>query len=203
MIYTVYAGGDDLLLVGPWLEIVNFANKFYQRFKEFVGNNPDITLSAGISLLSASAPIPGAAEKAHSYLELSKDMKGKNAITVFDTTVHWDSLEELLKFADFLDTEINNEESRINVGFIYRLFKYRRMFIDSEEGKIEGLRFHSLMNYDIKRNIEQKKGEEIINKETLDKLKPLYATGDALDKELLRNLNIPLYIALLKNRGGK
>jgi hypothetical protein len=59
------------------------------------------------------------------------------------------------------------------------------------------------MNYDIKRNIEQKKGEDIINKETLDKLKPLYATGDALNKEQLRNLKIPLYIALLKNRGGK
>lgn len=203
MIYTVYAGGDDLLLIGPWREIVNFADEFYGRFKKFVGNNPDITLSAGISLLSASAPVPGAAEKAHSYLELSKDMKGKNAVTVFDTTVHWDSLPELLNFAKFLDNEILDEASRINVGFLYRLFKYRRMFMDSEEGKIEGLRFHSLMNYDIKRNIEQKKGEEIINKETLDKLKPLYATGDALNKEQLRNLKIPLYIALLKNRGGK
>jgi len=203
MIYTVYAGGDDMLLIGPWLEVVDFSKEFHESFKEFMAHNPDITLSAGISLFSPRSPVPGAVEKAQVYLETAKDMEGKNAVSLFDTTVHWDRLPKLMEFAEFLDESINTEESRIKTAFLFRLFKYRAMFLESEQGKVEGLRFHSLMNYDIVRNIEKKKGDLILNREELEKLKPLYSTGEALDKELLRDLKIPLCIALLENRGGR
>ncbi len=208
MIYTVYAGGDDLLLIGPWANIIEFSKKLYDKFKEFVGNNPGITLSAGISLFSPQAPVTTAAVGANHYLEQSKAESGKDSLTLFDTPpVKWVKLAELFDFADFLDKQIIDEGSRVSTGFLYRLFKYRRMFMDSEAGKIEGLRFHSLMNYDLVRNIQQKTKEEgkeiILNPEEMEKLLPLYATGKELNKELLKNLKIPLYIALFKNRGGK
>jgi len=192
-----------MLLIGPWLEVVDFSKEFHESFKEFMAHNPDITLSAGISLFSPRSPVPGAVEKAQVYLETAKDMEGKNAVSLFDTTVHWDRLPKLMEFAEFLDESINTEESRIKTAFLFRLFKYRAMFLESEQGKVEGLRFHSLMNYDIVRNIEKKKGDLILNREELEKLKPLYSTGEALDKELLRDLKIPLCIALLENRGGR
>jgi CRISPR-associated protein Csm1 len=210
MIYTVYAGGDDLLLIGSWADIIKFSYEFYKHFKAFVGNNPDITLSAGISLFSPHSPVTTAAQGAQNYLEQSKENTGKDSLMLFDTPpVKWEKLEELFEFADFLDKRLrmDEKESRINTAFLYRLFKYHRMFLDSEEGKIEGLRFHSLMNYDVVRNIERKEkvdGEdELLNPEELDKLRPLYASGKELNKELLKNLKIPLYIALFKNRGGK
>jgi len=210
MIYTVYAGGDDLLLIGPWADIIKFSYEFYKHFKAFVGNNPDITLSAGISLFSPHSPVTTAAQGAQNYLEQSKEKTGKDSLMLFDTPpVKWEKLEELFEFADFLDERVrmDEKESRINTAFLYRLFKYRRMFMYSEEGKIEGLRFHSLMNYDMVRNIEQKKKvdgkDELLNPEEMDKLRPLYATGKELNKGLLKNLKIPLYIALFKNRGGK
>jgi CRISPR-associated protein Csm1 len=210
MIYTVYAGGDDLLLIGPWAEIIKFSKVFNDKFKEFMGNNPDITLSAGISLFSPHSPVTTAAAQADANLEQSKDLKGKkeekgkDAITLFDTTVKWKKLDELFNFAGFLDDRVNDDKSGIKVAFLYRLFKYRRMFMDyKEKGIVEGLRFHSLMNYDVKRNIERKENDKLINPEEVEKLRPLYVTGESLDKELLENLKIPLYIALFNNRGGK
>lgn len=202
-IYTVYAGGDDMMLVGPWLDILTFANGFQKIFREFVGDNPNITISAGIALLGVQAPVPDAALNAEACLERSKAATGKNSLTVFDTTVKWCELEKLQEFADFLDKVVQDEHSGVTQAFLFRLFKYQRMFMDSERGIVEGLRFHSLMNNDIRRNIKKEKNHQIVNEETLKKLEPLYATGDTLDKTLMKNLKIPLHWALYKNRGGK
>lgn len=208
MIYTVYSGGDDLFLIGPWYNIIEFALYFRQEFSRFFADNPDITLSAGISLFSPHSPVTLAVERSEENLEKSKNVEGKDAINFFDTTVKWHQLEELIEFADFLDERVNLDsmESKINVSFIYRLFKYRRLFMNyKQKGYIEGLRFHSLMNYDVVRNIviKEKDGDEPINKEELARLLPLYETGRGLKEELLRNLKIPLYITLFKNRGGQ
>lgn len=211
-IYTVYSGGDDLLLIGPWYNIIEFAHFFWEKFQEFTGNNPDITFSAGISLFSPHSPVTVAVKQAEENLEKSKSQEVKNSLTLFDTTIRWEQLDKLLKFTGFLDEKIRDKESGIKVGFIHRLFKYRRMFMEAEEeGKIEGLRFHSLLNYDITRNIKKtktKKGKDkveivVLNQKEIDELMPLFVTGNNLDKELWRNIKIPLYIALYKNRGGK
>lgn len=204
MIYTVYAGGDDLLLIGPWEHIVRFAGDFSRAFNRFFAENDDITLSAGISLFSPHSPVTVAVNRCEEYLECSKEQKGKNAITFFETTVKWDQLPKLFDFSNFLNESILDDDSRLNTAFVYRLFKYHRLFMDyREKGKVEGLRFHSLMNYDIVRNIKRIKNKEVINQAELDRLVPLYVAGDDLDTELLRNLKIPLTISLYKNRGGK
>ncbi len=205
MIYTVYSGGDDLFLIGPWFQLLQFSREFQNKFTCFFASNPDITLSAGITVFAANGPVTVAAERAEEYLERSKDSPGKNRLTLFDTTVPWSSLDRLFEFQQFLDERLNldNQISRINTAFIYRLFKYHRLFLRSEEGHVEGLRFHSLMNYDINRNIKITKNNEIINQNELHKLRPLYEAGDGQDKELMRYLKIPLYITLFKNRGGR
>lgn len=50
-IYVVYSGGDDVLVIGPWDVIINFADELNARFKEFTCNNENITLSAGIAFV--------------------------------------------------------------------------------------------------------------------------------------------------------
>jgi CRISPR-associated protein Csm1 len=199
MIYTVYSGGDDLLLIGPWFNVIEFALYFREKFQEFAAGNPDITFSAGISLFSPHSPVTTAVRQAEEYLELSKS-KGRNSLTLFDTTIKWDKLPGLLDFADFLDSRIRDENSRINVGFVHRIFKYHRLFLEFEKGKVEGLRFISLMNYDVARNIQVIKDGRLINREEIQRLKPLYEPGETLNKELLRNLKISLFIALYKQR---
>ena len=42
-IYTEYAGGDDLLLIGPWQSIMVLAQKLRENFKSYTCDNPDIS----------------------------------------------------------------------------------------------------------------------------------------------------------------
>ena len=57
-IYTVFAGGDDLFLIGPWNRVIELASFLRQSFAEYVGRNQEIHFSAGISLHKPHAP-PG------------------------------------------------------------------------------------------------------------------------------------------------
>ena len=201
-IYTVYAGGDDMLLIGPWEQLIEFTIEMQDKFKKFVAENPNITISAGISLFRPHSQVKVATEIAEENLEKSKSV-GKDRLTVFATTVKWADVEKLVEYKDFLDQEFKNENSKINSSFLYRLLKYQGMFIEAEdEGKIEKLIYHSLMTRDIRRNVERRdKNGNLINEDVIKKLEPLYLTIGQ-DKDLMRNLKIPVFWTIYKNRGG-
>jgi len=202
-IYTVYTGGDDMLLIGPWEQILEFSLEMQNKFREYIAQNPNITISAGISLFKPHSQVKLAAEIAEENLEKSKS-QGKDRLTVFGTTVNWGNIKNLIDYKNFLNNEFKNKDSRINSAFLYRLLKYQTMFIAAEdEGKIENLRFHSLLTRDVKRNIEIKDKEgNIKNQQIIYKLIPLYAIGENQNKELMRSLKIPVFWTLYKNRGG-
>jgi CRISPR-associated protein Csm1 len=198
-IYTVYSGGDDLLLIGPWEMIIEFAKSLNDNFNAFAGGNPNITLSAGIALSKPNSPIGTLSKVAEENLSNSKNT-GRDKLTVFETTVNWQIIEDLVEFKDFLNNQLRQEN--IKSAFLYRLLKYHEMFLEAEEGRIEGLRFHSLMVRDIKRNIEKKDNQgNVINQEVIDRLLPLCAIIDQ-DRELMINIKIPVFWTLYKNRGG-
>ena len=46
--YTVYAGGDDLLLIGPWRQMLRLAQQLRRKFHHWTGGNPNVTLSAAV-----------------------------------------------------------------------------------------------------------------------------------------------------------
>jgi CRISPR-associated protein Csm1 len=199
-VYVVYAGGDDFALIGPWEEGIEFAIRIEEKFKEFVGMNPNITLSQGISLMRPRSPVPWAVQFADRNLEASKEA-GRDRLTLFDTIMEWKDIEPLTEFKDFLNGEIEDNASRMKRSFLYRLLAYQKLFLQSEDGKIEGLKFHSLMNYDVRRNIEQKnKKGEVINSETIERLGRLYKVIGHIDKQLMKNLKIPIFWTLYRNR---
>ncbi len=197
MTYTVYAGGDDLCLIAPWEEAINLGIKINKCFHDYVANNLDLTISMGINLMRPNSPVRISVEVAEEYLEKSKAKNGKNAITIFNTTVKWEDIEELISFKNILDKEFKKDETGINASFLYRLLKYHEMYKDySENGIIEGLRFHSLMTRDIRRNVEKK------NPEIVKYMQPLYVVGDGFNEKLMNNIKIPVFWTLYKNRGG-
>lgn len=201
-IYTVYAGGDDMLLIGPWEQLIEFSIEMQKEFKKFVAENPNITISSGFSLFRPHSQVKLATEIAEDNLENSKNL-GKDKLTVFGTTVNWVDTQKLIEYKNFLDEEFKNKDSKINSAFLYRLLKYHEMFINAEdEGKTESFKFHFLMTRDIRRNIEKKEREVVINQDVIDKLYPLYAIGEMQDKVLMRNLKIPVFWTIYKNRGG-
>lgn len=70
--YQVYAGGDDVLVIGPWWETLRLALRIRAEFRDWVNNNPEITLSAGLALAGFHTPVALAATLADTALQEAK-----------------------------------------------------------------------------------------------------------------------------------
>jgi CRISPR-associated protein Csm1 len=134
-IYVNYAGGDDLLIIGPWDLIIQLSKDIRETFKGFTCQNPDINISAGVSIINKKFPIGRAALLAGEALEKSKNNeksinfheRKKDSISVFGETVFWDTKEDLKGFYDLLDfsTDLEKfiENKQISKGFVYSLLE--------------------------------------------------------------------------------
>jgi CRISPR-associated protein Csm1 len=96
--YIIYAGGDDLFIVGAWHHLPDLAEAIRNQFKAFTGNNPVLSLSGGITLEGAKFPLYRAAERVG---EAEGKAKGhtrpnggaKDALCFLDTVVGWEDWE--------------------------------------------------------------------------------------------------------------
>ncbi|MDA3057106.1 hypothetical protein OFN97_05555 [Campylobacter sp. VBCF_05 NA6] len=169
--YTIFGGGDDLLLVGAWDEIIALSREIKGEFEKFVMplnklGYGKLTISFGIVISKPSTPISYLAEISESLLEKSKqhiddenkenDSKEnfvkKNAITLFGESANWGKYlgvyKELMpKFENFA-----NDDS-LNTAFLYRLLEICEM---SKKVKFEddykATMWKSKLSYAISRN---------------------------------------------------
>ena len=100
--YTVFAGGDDFFLIGPWLSQQQLARRMAEKFAAYVANNPDIHFSAGLLISKADIPVPTLAEQAEQALEQAKAYQPagqasavKNAVCIYNRTMDWVRYEQL------------------------------------------------------------------------------------------------------------
>ncbi len=166
-LYVIFSGGDDVCLVGPWDEVIDFSNSFYKEFQKFTGNNNSITLSAGITLFHHNYPIYNVAEESENALKKAKDSSpSKNAVTIFNITCSWDTFKRELNFGKKLTEKLRKEV--ITRGMLYRLLKYAKMKENVEkEGKYVDAIWRSKLYYDVARNLKVPKNEEVSEKENL------------------------------------
>lgn len=132
-IYIVYSGGDDLLVLGPYDDIIQFSYKLREAFTKWTCENTDLTLSAGIFLAGGKFPVERGVKNSDKYLEMSKELPGKDSITLFTETVKWDShdlykgFKELFEFA--MKLEELNKKNKISKGLVYSmLFMWESTF---------------------------------------------------------------------------
>ncbi|HOL32560.1 MAG TPA: type III-A CRISPR-associated protein Cas10/Csm1 [Anaerohalosphaeraceae bacterium] len=154
-IYCVYTGGDDLLLVGPWSTVLEFALFLNNAFRRYTCNNPKVTLSAAVAVIHPNMPLARAAMQADQMLEEAKDA-GRNRMAVFNEVMTWDEYAKALDDGLFLHkalTDKGTDGIKINRGFVYRLLNYYKMA--SDETKVKNLIWRSHLAYDIARNVEQ------------------------------------------------
>lgn len=96
-IYIVFAGGDDLAVVGPWDQVLTFVQRIRQEFTEWTGKNPIFHFSAGISFGDASRPVMAALDEAERLLAMAKGRVGKNSVALLDERVlSWDDFDEMM-----------------------------------------------------------------------------------------------------------
>ena len=127
VIYTVFSGGDDLCVLGAWNGVIQFAVDFQKEIVKLTNANPSLTLSAGIVLANSSTPVKMIAESCEEELEKSKHrMTGgtiaKNAVTIFGTTVDWNTFEKCLSDAKKLQGYLENGE--LTTGVIYKMIDF-------------------------------------------------------------------------------
>lgn len=96
-VYTIYAGGDDLLLAAPWNVMLDFASALVKKFESGPGREySPLTLSAGIALTSYRVPIRHSVERSEGLLEQAKNQKGKNSCAALDAVWMWDSHDSVV-----------------------------------------------------------------------------------------------------------
>jgi len=146
--YTVFAGGDDLFLLGSWDVILKLARFIESEFKRFVKSS-ELTISFGIAMAKPSKPISYLAHETEHLLENSKELDGKDAITLFGETVKWDSYKEV--FDEFSNTFKAFENKNINTAFLYRLLEFCEMSKESKTNPMATI-WKSKLRYSFSRN---------------------------------------------------
>lgn len=162
--YTIFAGGDDFFLLGPWHSTMRLARDMRQHFARYVAHNPDIHFSAGLAMLKPGLPIrqmgtmtEEALDEAKSYLDKDKKI-AKNAVTCFDYSVSWDDFEQLLARSEEL------EELRLRLelstGYLYGLQYLADMAQELKNNKPrpESALWNSRFSYRTWRMLERKRG---------------------------------------------
>ncbi|MBI4680981.1 MAG: type III-A CRISPR-associated protein Cas10/Csm1, partial [Nitrospirae bacterium] len=167
-IYTVFAGGDDLFLIGPWNRIIDFALFLNTSFNEYVCGNREITISSGISINKPGEPVQSISERAEDALKKSKG-NGRDSITLFDEAIKWKDFVELIKIKDTIEEWM--DKSFVNNAMLFRLNTFSNMsklekeLLKVQEGvdmeEMECLKWHAKFKYNLVRNIgKDLKGEE-------------------------------------------
>lgn len=145
--YTVFSGGDDLLLVGPWDRTIELARRIEADFHRFTGH-PGLTLSAGIALTKPGIPISRGAEQAGRLVEESKS-RGRSRLTLLGSTVRWADVDRALAQVEELLADAPAS------AFLYNLLRYGEMWRRyRDHGDVLGLRFQPLLAYSVARNVD-------------------------------------------------
>jgi CRISPR-associated protein Csm1 len=168
-IYTVFAGGDDLFLIGPWNRIIDFAGKLNKTFSTYICFNPDITISAGIAVCKPGEPVHAIAERAEEALETSKN-SGRNRVTLFSETSKWEDFESLDSIKNTLHDWL--KRGIINKAMLYRFNEFIAMAKESDQimntktfvrlEDMECFKWQPRLRYSIVRNTDKLVMDEVL-----------------------------------------
>jgi len=162
-VQILYSGGDDVFAVGRWDAIINFADQINTEFKRFT-KRQDITLSAGIVIVSPKYPIYKAADEAgeaeHTAKSFESDELGnKNAISLFGEVVSWNKeWPEVKRLKDlFLQHKDDIPSSLLHSVQAYKLRKDFNIKEIKKEGKAKDLSYIWQSGYTLTRMMDRLK----------------------------------------------
>lgn len=151
--YVVFAGGDDLFLLGAWDEVLDMAREIEREFKAFVKSDK-LSISFGIAITKPSTPISYLADYTEKLLEKAKEIDGKDALSLFGETVKWKSYNEVFKK---LYGSLEDFEEHLNTAFLYRLLELIEMSKKVKYDKdIPSTMWRSKFRYSFNRNVLEK-----------------------------------------------
>ncbi len=163
--YTVYAGGDDLLLIGPWRQTMQLAKDLQEQFSRYTGSNPNITLSAGLALMKANHPLNRSVREAEDRLESAKN-EGRDQICLIDEQpIGWKAFSDRLNQAETLSQWLRDK--LVSTALIYKLlyFADQRLCAEGRAGngvmEVGCANWRARWAYHLARNVKNKLPSEV------------------------------------------
>lgn len=157
-IYTVFAGGDDLFLIGEYREIVEVTKTIRDEFYKF--SLQKTTISMGLVMFKATTPInfvSKLADEAEQRAKIERD-----SIDIFGVSMKFDEFLEIendfLKVTKFLENQ-NDDKTAL----YYRLIELCDMK-ENINKDIRNAMWKSKLNYLFRRNVKREdNNSEIFN----------------------------------------
>ncbi|GAB1348725.1 type III-A CRISPR-associated protein Cas10/Csm1 [Ignavibacteriales bacterium] len=212
-IYVTYSGGDDLFVVGSWINTLNFAFDLKKKFTAFACGNKNLTISGGSYLCKDSYPIHKAAKHAgEAENKAKKSSPAKDSISLFGKEFRWDHAEELVNYGRELDKLVQSEkdDEKVSASYIHFLLGQTTTMLNDDKTLNIDKYFKNMfkIKYSLARSprhigakeIEENAGTERPNKKVtlLSRL-----VNHELSKGLVEDFVVPASYVILKNRKNK
>jgi len=190
-IYTVFAGGDDLFLIGEYKEIVALSKEIRDEFYKFALEKT--TISMGLVMFKPTTPITFISKMADDAEKRAKAItvngKDRDGIDIFGISMKYNEFIEIendfKRVTDFLEKE-NDDKT----AFYYRIIE----LCDMKENiniDIRNAMWKSKLNYLFRRNVKR----EDNNSEIFTILSNLIEKGEKFKPSI--------FLKIYKNRDNK
>ena len=204
-IYTIFAGGDDFYLVGPWLDLVNFVPVLKEKFTEYMCGRSDITFSVGMCMTRSGDDVVNMSAVVENALENAKGRKNekgeiiKNGLCCFGEIVSFDEYSDLQKEVEILNDY--KEKYNLSTGYIYNLQKLCEQAEKTQKGSFIDAMWRSKLAYRTARFIEQYASKEIDETDKIRIINELTEHFGAVTEKYTTKYKIALYTWLYQQRG--
>lgn len=203
----VYSGGDDVFVVGAWLDVLNFAFDLRECFKKYTCNK--LTFSGGIGFFSAGYPISQMASQTDELEKLAKnhDNLTKDSLSLFgknderDNTYHWDEFKEkvykkihlLSNLCEFEDKSQDNNNSNKITFSTSMMYKFKQLLTTEDKDKINLSRLAYTLAR-MKPSEKELSKNETLNSHWLEFRENIYKWSQEDKKSLLTALDLIIYL---------
>ena len=162
----IYAGGDDLFVVGRWDKVIDFAERIHQETHNHFGSD-GISISGGIAVVQPKFPISKAAELAGDAENAAKQFRNgeKNAFHMLGKTISWDKEFDYVKsFKQQFVSLIENYD--LSKGILHKLMLYSsiadRNKVLRKEGKSEDFSYIWHISYYLTRYMKRYENNQTV-----------------------------------------
>ena len=128
----IYAGGDDLFLVGGWSALPQIAHQIRDEFRAFVGGE-HVTLSGGIAIEHKKYPLYQLANDAGDALDNAKQ-KEKDALNFLQKQMAWEQFNRVDEWHKRLLKAVSGEKP-LPSSFLTRLSEIHNLYESDKEGQ--------------------------------------------------------------------